>query len=140
MYLCFFSLVLLVNVMPFLWYSTLMPMLDLISLMHLPLYFCIDCVLDMQMIFCIKLILLACLDVHSLCGWSLWLLFIMIVHVCSSHALLLQSLLLDRILLVPNVFQDFCLQWSSCVIVFRKTCLFGSRASQFLELGVSEFW
>ena len=68
MYLCFFSLVLLVNVMPFLWYSTLMPMLDLISLMHLPLYFCIDCVLDMQMIFCIKLILLACLDVHSLCG------------------------------------------------------------------------
>ena len=39
----------------------------------------------------------------------------------------------------PYAFQDFCLQRSSCVIVLRKTCPYGSRTSQNLELGVSEF-
>ena len=63
---------------------------------------------------------LACLDVHSLCEWSLWSLFIVIVLVWSSHALLLLSTLLDRIVLTPYAFQDFCLQWSSCVVVFKK--------------------
>ena len=29
---------------------------------------------------------------------------------------------------------------SACVIVFRKTCSYGSRVSQNLELHVSEFW
>ena len=85
--------------------------------------------------------LFACMSkCSSLCEWSLWSLFIVIVLVWSSHTLLLYSLLLDRIVLVLYAFQDFCLQWSSCVIVFRKTCLYGSRAPQFLELGVSELW
>ena len=43
-------------------------------------------------------------------------------------------------MLVPYAFQDFCLQRSSCVIVFRKTCQYGPRDSQNLELGVSELW
>ena len=46
----------------------------------------------------------------------------------------------DCIVLAPYTFQDFSLQWTSCDIVYRKTCLYGSRASQNLELGVSEFW
>ena len=83
---------------------------------------------------------LACLDVHSPCECSLWSLFIVIVLVWSNHALLLYSLLLDRIVLALYAFQDFCLQWTSCDIISRKTCLHGSRASQNLELGVSGFW
>ena len=83
---------------------------------------------------------LTCSDVHSLCECSLWSLFIVIVLVWSSHALLLYSLLLDRIVLALYAFQDFSLQWTSCVIVFKNTYLYGSRASQNLELGVSEFW
>ena len=64
----------------------------------------------------------------------------MIDLVWSSHALLLYSLLLNRIVLAPHAFQDFYLQLTSCVIVFRKTCSYDSKASQNLELGVSEFW
>ena len=96
-------------------FSTLVPLLDLVSwYANDTLHWAYE---------------LACLNVHSLCEWSLWSLFIMIVHVWSSHALLLHSLLLDRIVLTSYAFQDFYLQWSSCVIVFRKTCPYGSRAS-----------
>ena len=35
--------------------------------------------------------------------------------------------------------QVFCIQWSSCVVVFHCACSYDSRASQILELGVSEF-
>ena len=88
--------------------------------------------------------LLACPNVHSLCEWSLWSLFIVIVHFWSSRALLLYSILLyfillDRIVLTPYAFQGFCLQWSYCVVVFRKYLSYSSRASQILKLGVSEF-
>ena len=64
----------------------------------------------------------------------------MIVLVWSSYVLFSYPYLLDRIVLALYAFQDFCLQWTSCDIVFRKTCLYGSRASQNQELGVSEFW
>ena len=65
---------------------------------------------------------LTCPDVHSLCEWSLWSLFIVIIRFLSSHALLLHSFLLDRIVLAPYAFQVFCLQWSYCVVIFEK-CL-----------------
>ena len=64
----------------------------------------------------------------------------MIVCFWSSHGLLLNSILLDHIVLAPYALQVFCIQWSYCVVVFsRDTCSYGSRASQILELGMSEF-
>ena len=64
----------------------------------------------MQMIFCIEFISLhvrmfiPCVNDHYES------LFIVIVFVWSSHALLLQSLLLDRIVLAPYAFEGFYLQ------------------------------
>ena len=64
----------------------------------------------------------------------------MIVHVWSSHALLLYSFLLDRIVLAPHAFQDSAYNNHLVLLFSGKTCSNGSRASQILELGVSEFW
>ena len=63
----------------------------------------------MQMILCIKLISLhvrmfiACVNEH--CSQ----LFIVIVRFWSSHGLLLNSILLDRIVLAPYALQVFCI-------------------------------
>ena len=50
------------------------------------------------------------------------------------------SFLLVRIVLAPYALQVFCIQWSySIVVVSGDTCSYGSRATQILELSVSEF-
>ena len=64
----------------------------------------------------------------------------MIVPVWSSHALLLLSTLLDRIVLAPYAFQDFCFNDHLVLLFSRNTCLYGSKASQVPELGASKFW
>ena len=103
------GLELVVNVMNFFRYISLMPLLDFISLMQLPWVFvsveCWTC----KWYFVLSL--LVCMsDVHSLSEWSLWSLFIVIVRFWSSHALLLHSFLLDRIMLTLYAFQVFCLR------------------------------
>ena len=59
----------------------------------------------------------------------------MIVRFWSSHALLL-----DRIVLTSYVFQVFLhTMIKPCCYVSGNTCSYDSRATQILELGVSEF-
>ena len=92
------------------------------------------------------LILLACM---SGCSFIVWMIivvtiysdcsclvkpcFIVIFIIAWSHIAWLHcacSIYISRFLLTMNFLCYF----------FRKTCLYGSRASQNLELGVSEFW
>ena len=101
--------------------------------------FCISWVWTCKWYFALSL--LACMSRYSFIVWMI--IVVTIYSDCSclvKPCLIVIFLLLDCIVLAPYAFQDFCLQWSSCVIVVRKTCQYGSRASQNLELGVSEFW
>ena len=58
----------------------------------------------------------------------------------NSHVLLLYSILLDRIVLASYALQVFMhTMIKLCCCVLGDTCSYDSRASQILELGVSEF-
>ena len=60
--------------------------------------------------------------------------------VWSSHGLLLYSILLDHIVLASYALQVFLhTMIKLCCCVSGDTCSYDSRASQILELGVSEF-
>ena len=48
--------------------------------------------------------------------------------------------LLDRIMLAPYAFQVFAYNEHIVLLFLGNTCPHGSRASQILELGVSEFF
>ena len=64
----------------------------------------------------------------------------MIVRFWSSYGLLLNSILLDRIVLALYALQVFLhTMIILCCSFSRDTCSYGSRATQILELGVSEF-
>ena len=61
--------------------------------------------------------------------------------VWSSYGLLLYSILLDRIVLASYVLQVFLhTMIKLCCCVSGDTCSYDSRATQILELGLSEFW
>ena len=120
-------------------YIILMPLLDFISLMQLP------CIVALVECWTCKwyfaLSLLACMPE---CSFLVWMSIVVTIYsdcsFWSSHCLLLNSILFDRIVLAPYALQVFCIQWSYCVVVFsRDTCSYGSRVSQILELGVREF-
>ena len=122
------SLVLVVNVVHFFKYITLVPLLDFISLMQLP---CV--VVSVECWTCkwyFALSLLACM---SGCSFLVWMIIVVTIYSdCSflvKHCFIALILLLDCIVLVPYAFQGFCLQWSYCVVVFRKYMSYGSRAS-----------
>ena len=66
---------------------------------------------------------------------SIVVIVIVIVHFWSSHCLLLNSILLDRIVLISFLHTMIVL----CCCFSGDTCSYGSRATQILELGVSEF-
>ena len=113
------SLVLVVNVMHFFTYITLMPLLDFISLMQFP---CV--VVSVECWTCkwyFALSLLACM---SGCSFLVWMIIVVTIYSdCSflvKPCFIASFFLLDRIVLAPNAFQVFCLQWSYCVVVFTK--------------------
>ena len=64
----------------------------------------------------------------------------MIVRFWSSHDLLLNSILLDRIVLAPYALQVFLhTMIILCCCFSGDTCTYGARAAQILELGVIKF-
>ena len=61
--------------------------------------------------------------------------------VWSSHGLLLNSILLDCIVLASYALQVFLhTMIILCYCVSRYSCSYDSKATQILELGVSEFY
>ena len=77
------------------------------------------------------------------CSFTMWMFIVVTIYSdysCLVKPCLILISMLDWIVLAPYSCQDFFLQWTSYDIVFRKTCLYGSRASHNLELGVNEFW
>ena len=100
--------------------SLLCPLLDFISLMQFPCVVALVECWTCKWFFALSLLACMSLDVHSLCEWALWSLFIVIVLFWSSHGLLLNSIFLDRIVLALYALQVFCIQWSYCVVVFQE--------------------
>ena len=115
----FCSLILVVNVMHFFKYFTLVPLLDFLSLMQLP---CVG--VSVECWTCewyFALSLLACMFGCSVLVWMI--IVVTIYSACSflvKPCFIAYSFLLDCIVLAPYAFQVFCLQWSYCVVVFRK--------------------
>ena len=100
------SLVLVVNVVHFFKYITLVPLLDFISLMQLP---CV--VVSVECWTCkwyFALSLLACM---SGCSFLVWMIIVVTIYSdCSflvKHCFIALILLLDCIVLVPYAFQGF---------------------------------
>ena len=143
LYVCFLVcfIVLLVNVFSF-FFSTLMSLLDLVSLMLFKPK-CVSCVLDMHTSFCYCASLNACLDDHLLyfviiVVMSIWLFWCMIkLLICFT------SCLLDRNLLVTLYLSFYYLLYPEglmCFVqVFQVTGIYVPSSSQLLDLGVSEF-
>ena len=121
------SLVLVVNVMHFFKYITLVPLLDFISLMQLP---CV--VVSVECWTCKRYFALSLLACMFECSFLVWMIIVVTIYsdysfFWSSHALLLHSILHDHIVLAPYAFQVFCIQWSYCVVVFKKYLSTDSR-------------
>ena len=113
------SLVLVVNVMHFFKYFTLMPLLDFLSLMQLPcVVVSVEC-WTYKWYFTISL--LACM---SRCSFLVWM--IIVVTIYSDCLFLVKPcfiasfFLLYRIVLAPYAFQVFCLQRPYFIVIFRK--------------------
>ena len=112
-----------------------MPLLDLVSLMQLPLSFCIGCVLDMQMIFCIELIclhvrmfilvwMIIVITIYSDCSCLVKPCFIAIVVTTWSHyacSICISRFLLTMIILC-YCFQENLSVWFKSFIVSRVRC------------------
>ena len=111
--------------------------------MHILSVLCIGWVLGMQVI-CIEFISLYVQvfisSVNEHCDHYL------IVIACLIKPWFVSLLYLYLIIscLLYMHFMFFCIQWSWCIVVFQQirvsanSCSYDSRASQFLELGVSE--
>ena len=133
------SLVLVVNVMHFFKYITLMPLLDFISLMQFP------CVVVLVECWTCKwyfaLSLLACM---SGCSFLVWM--IIVVTIYSDCSFFFKAMLycfklfcLIALCLLHMHFK-FSAYNDHIVLLFSgNTCTYGSKASQILELGVSDF-
>ena len=115
------------------------PLLDFISLIQFPravaLVECWTCK------WFSALSLLACI---SGCSFLVWMSIVVTIY--SDCSFLVKPCFIASFHFAwsyydcSNAFQVFCIQWSYCVVVFSgDTCAYGSKASQILELGVSEF-
>ena len=66
--------------------------------------------------------------------------YFIVMLVWLTHGLLLNSILFDRIVLALYALKVFLhTMIMLCCCVLRDTCSYDSRATQILELGVSEF-
>ena len=66
--------------------------------------------------------------------------YVIVMFVWLSHGLLLNSILLDRIVLASYALQVFLhTMIMLCCCISGDTCSYDSRATHILELGVSEF-
>ena len=83
---------------------------------------------------------LVCSDVHSKWEWVLWSLFYSDCLFGQAMVYYLILFLLDRIFLAPYALQVFLhTMIISCCCVSGDSCSYVSRATQILELDVSEF-
>ena len=134
-----FSLVLFINVIHFFKYITLVPLFDFISLTQFP---CV--IVSVECWTCkwyFALSLLACMFG---CSFLVWMIIVVTIYSDCSF------------LVKPCFVASFLFAWSRCacsicissflitMIILcccfsGNTCSYGSRASQILELGVSEF-
>ena len=119
-------------------YITLVPLLDFISFMQLLWVFVLVEYWTCKWYFVLSL--LACIS-----GYSFFVWISIVVTIYSDCSFLVKPSFIALIYFAWShcvcsiCFQGFCLQWSYCVVVFRKYLSYGSRASQILELGKSEF-
>ena len=134
------SLILVVNVMHFFKYITFVPLLDFISLMQLRCVFVSVKYWTCKWYFALSL--LACMYG---CSFLVWMIIVVAIYSDCSFLVkpcFIASFLFYLIALcLFHMHFKFSAYGDRIVLLFsRNTCPYGSRVSQILELGVTEFY